>query len=96
MIRRTLVGTMLILAAGGLPLAQESEITFESIELSEGLYMLQGQGGFAGGNLGLLTGSDGVILIDDALEPLAEKVINAVEAHTKGTGRFRYQHSRTR
>ncbi len=83
MIRRTLVGTMLILVSAGLPLAQQSEITFKSIELSEGLYMLQGQGGFSGGNLGLLTGSDGVILIDDALEPLAEKVIDAVEAHTE-------------
>ncbi len=83
MIRRTLVGTMLILISAGLPLAQQSEITFKSIELSEGLYMLQGQGGFSGGNLGLLTGSDGVILIDDALEPLAEKVIDAVEAHTE-------------
>ncbi len=83
MIRRTLVGTMLILISAGLPLAQQSEITFKSIELSEGLYMLQGHGGFSGGNLGLLTGSDGVILIDDALEPLAEKVIDAVEAHTE-------------
>ncbi len=83
MIRRTLVATILILVSGGLQLAQQSEITFESTELSEGLYMLQGQGGFAGGNLGLLTGSDGVILIDDALEPFAEKVINAVEAHTE-------------
>ena len=83
MIRRTLVGTLLILVSAGLPLAQQSEITFESTELSKGLYMLQGQGGFAGGNLGLLTGSDGVILIDDALEPLAEKVIDAVEAHTE-------------
>jgi len=83
MIRRYLVGAMLVIVSGGLLLAQQSEITFKSIELSEGLYMLQGEGGFAGGNLGLLTGSDGVILIDDALEPLAEKVINAVETHSK-------------
>lgn len=83
MIRRTLVATILFLVSAGLSLAQQSEITFESIELSDGLYMLQGQGGFAGGNLGLLTGSDGIILIDDALEPLADKVIIAVEAHTE-------------
>ncbi len=83
MIRRYLVGAMLVLVSGGSLFAQQSEITFKSIELAEGLYMLQGQGGFAGGNLGLLTGSDGVILIDDALEPLAEKVINAVQAHTE-------------
>ena len=83
MIRQYLVGAMLVIVSGGFLLAQQSEITFKSIELSEGLYMLQGEGGFAGGNLGLLIGSEGVILIDDALEPLAEKVINAVETHSK-------------
>ena len=80
MIRPILVGAMLLLLGGSL-LAQQAEITFKTSELSEGLYMLEGQGGFAGGNMALLTGSDGVILIDDAIEPMAEKLINAVEKH---------------
>lgn len=83
MISRILSGAMLLIVTGASILAQQAEITFKSTELSDGLYMLEGQGGFAGGNFALLTGNDGVILIDDALEPMAEKVIKAVEALTK-------------
>ena len=83
MISRFITGLLLIVVLAGPVLAQESGISFKSIELSEGLYMLEGQGGFAGGNLGLLTGSDGVILIDDALESYSDLVIKAVEEHTQ-------------
>ena len=83
MIKRTAAGAILIFVLGSLLLAQQPEITFKSTELSEGLYMLQSEGGFGGGNFALLTGSDGVILIDDALERMAEKVIKAVEALTQ-------------
>lgn len=62
--------------------AQDSEISFKSTELAPGLYMLEGQGGFAGGNLGLLTGDDGVVLIDDGLEPLVSVTIAAIEKLT--------------
>jgi glyoxylase-like metal-dependent hydrolase (beta-lactamase superfamily II) len=54
------------------------EVTFESSEVAPGIYMLQGRGGFAGGNLGLLTGDDGVVLIDDGLEPLGAMTLAAV------------------
>ncbi|MFQ5547419.1 MAG: MBL fold metallo-hydrolase [Woeseia sp.] len=81
MIRRFVVGAILLIGSTGWLPAQQAAITFRSTDVAEGLTMLEGQGGFAGGNLGLLTGSDGVILIDDALEPLAETVIRAVEDH---------------
>lgn len=58
-------------------MAQE-EISFKSTEVGRNLYMLEGVGGFSGGNLGLITGDDGVVLIDDALEPLSDKVLAAV------------------
>ena len=58
--------------------AQDSEISFKSSEVAPGLYMLEGEGGFAGGNLGLLTGEDGVVLIDDGLPPLTEKLLAAI------------------
>src|SRR5690606_19331557 len=57
---------------------QEAKISFESIELAPGLYMLEGRGSFAGGNLGLLTGEDGTVLIDDGIEPLAPEMLAAV------------------
>lgn len=62
--------------------AQEGEISFKSTELAPGLYMLEGQGGFTGGNLGLITGDDGVVLIDDGLEPLVDLTLSAIESLT--------------
>lgn len=62
--------------------AQEGNVSFKSTELKPGLYMLEGEGGFTGGNLGLLTGDDGIILIDDGLEPLADKMLDAVQGIT--------------
>lgn len=64
--------------------AQETRITFASSEVAPGIYMLQGQGGFAGGNLGLLTGDDGVVLIDDGLEPLGDMTLVAVREVSGG------------
>ena len=62
--------------------AQADGVTFKSTELGTGLYMLEGQGGFAGGNLGLSTGEDGVVLIDDGLGQLASMTLSAVEEIT--------------
>jgi glyoxylase-like metal-dependent hydrolase (beta-lactamase superfamily II) len=64
--------------------AQEAEISFKTTEVGSGLYMLEGQGGFTGGNLGLSVGDDGVVLIDDGVVPLASKLLAAV---TDITGR---------
>jgi glyoxylase-like metal-dependent hydrolase (beta-lactamase superfamily II) len=58
--------------------AQQPEISFEATELAPGLYMLEGVGGFAGGNLGLSIGDDGVVLIDDGLPPLTDELLEAI------------------
>ena len=58
--------------------AAEPEISFASTELAPGLYMLEGVGGFAGGNLGVSTGEDGVVLIDDGLPPLTDELLAAL------------------
>lgn len=71
-----------VLAAGMLlaaNVAAQDDIQFKSTQLGTGLYMLEGVGGFSGGNLGLLIGDDGVVLIDDGLEPLAGKTLAAVQ-----------------
>ncbi len=62
---------------------QEPGITFQSTELAPGLYMLEGVGGFAGGNLGLLFGEDGAVLIDDGLPPLTDELLEAIGKLTK-------------
>ena len=74
--------TVISLIVASPVLAQEPQVTFASSEVAPGIYMLQGQGGFAGGNLGLLTGDDGVVLIDDGLEPLSDMTLAAVREVT--------------
>lgn len=62
-------------------LAQDAaapEVTFKSTELAPGLYMLEGVGGFGGGNVGLLTGDDGVVLVDDSFPPHTQTLLGAV------------------
>lgn len=63
-------------------IAQEGDISWKSTEIAPGLFMLEGQGGFAGGNISLLTGDDGVVLIDDGIEPVADVTVAAVESLT--------------
>ena len=43
-------------------------------QVSDNVYMLQG----AGGNIGVLTGKDGVFMIDDQFAPLSQKIKNAI------------------
>lgn len=74
--RRTGLVTIALISA--LAAQAQEEISFKSTELASGLHMLEGVGGFTGGNLGLLSGEDGVVLIDDGLEPLAPKLLAAV------------------
>ena len=70
------------LSVATVAMAQEADISFKSTELAPGLYMLEGQGGFTGGNLGLITGDDGVVLIDDGLETLVDLTLSAIESLT--------------
>lgn len=62
--------------------AAQDNVDFKSTEIYPGIHMLEGEGGFAGGNVCLVLGGDGVILIDDALEPMAPKLIAAIEGIT--------------
>ena len=82
---RIFLGTLLALCALSIAVtatAQEGEISWKSTEVAPGLFMLEGQGGFAGGNLGLITGDDGVVLIDNGIEPVVAATVAAVEALT--------------
>jgi len=54
---------------------------FDSIEikttkLTESIYMLEG----SGGNIGVLVGNDGIVIIDDQFAPLTEKIKKALTA----------------
>ncbi len=56
--------------------AQNSEdVTIETIQLSDNIYMLIGQGG----NIGVSIGEDGVFVIDDQFARLTPKILTAIK-----------------
>ncbi|MEM7355596.1 MAG: MBL fold metallo-hydrolase, partial [Acidobacteriota bacterium] len=64
--------------------AEQPQVTFKATELVPGLHMLEGVGGFGGGNVGLLTGDDGVVLVDDSFPPFTETLLAAVAEVASG------------
>ncbi len=83
MIRTSLTTTALCVALIGSPTAGEAQQDFSDVEIrtervSDGLYVLFGQGG----NIGLSVGDDGAFLIDDQYAPLTERILAAVAAVT--------------
>ena len=63
-------------------------ITLKTTHVRGNIYMLEGVGGFAGGNIGVSSGEDGVLLIDDLLGPMSEKITAAVTAINATKPRF--------
>ncbi len=57
-----------------------SKIEVKAEKVAGNVYMLYGVGGFAGGNIVVSVGSDGIVLVDDQFEPLVPKI----EAALKG------------
>ena len=51
-------------------------VNIKTTKVAGSVYMLEG----SGGNIGVLVGTDGVILIDDQFAPLAEKIKKAIAA----------------
>ncbi|GAA4362753.1 MBL fold metallo-hydrolase [Kangiella marina] len=54
---------------------KQPEVTIKAQQLSDGLYVLFGQGG----NIGLSVGDDGVYIIDDQYAPLTDKINAAID-----------------
>jgi glyoxylase-like metal-dependent hydrolase (beta-lactamase superfamily II) len=86
---KRLLGTPLVLAAtlaaalAATPAlaqdaAQAPEISFKSTEVSPGIFMVEGVGGFAGGNMAVLVGERYVAMIDDSMAPLAPTLLSHV------------------
>lgn len=63
--------------------AQQFATAFESTEVVPGIQMVAGVGGFGGGNMAVLTGTQYVAMIDDSMEPLAPQLLAHV-ADTAG------------
>jgi len=59
-------------------------VQIKTHKMSETIYMLEGDGG----NIGLLTGKDGTVMIDDQFAPLSEKIKTAIKQVTDAPVRF--------
>jgi cyclase len=75
--------SLLAVCTATLAAEEKPKVKFSATEVSSDLYMLTGVGGFAGGNIGLSVGEDGVVLIDDALPSSLDILQDAIKAITK-------------
>jgi glyoxylase-like metal-dependent hydrolase (beta-lactamase superfamily II) len=74
----------LLLAPAVLAQPNLEGVEIETVSVAPGISMLIG----GGGNLGVITGEDGVFLIDDQYAPMTEKIRAAVAKLDKGPIRF--------
>jgi len=65
-----------------------SKISLKTTHVRGNIYMLEGVGGFSGGNIGVSAGPDGVLMIDDQLSPMPEKINAALAKINPGKLRF--------
>jgi cyclase len=61
-----------------------SNVQIKTIPVAGNIHMLEG----SGGNIGVSTGPDGVLIVDDQFLPLAEKIAAAVEKLNQGPIKF--------
>jgi cyclase len=85
MLRRTLITIASAAAlAAGIARAQQapdfSKVEIKNEKVADNLYLLTGQGG----NMALLVGNNGPLLVDDQFAPLAPKIVAAVASLSGG------------
>ena len=82
---RLLLTLSLVLLAVRPASAQDfSEVTIKTTSVAGSISMLEGEGG----NIGVLVGPDGVLLVDDEYAPLASKIASAVKQLSPKPVRF--------
>ncbi len=89
LIRSGIVALLSLGIASISSLTHAQDVDFETVEIetipvAEDIYMLVGEGG----NIGVSTGEDGVLLIDDQYAPLTDKIKDAVDAIAEQPIRF--------
>ena len=69
-------------------LGDTAKVTLKTTAVAGGISMIEGENGFAGGNVGVSVGDDGVFVIDDELAPMTPKLKAALGALSKKPVRF--------
>jgi cyclase len=73
-IKLTLAAIVFAAAAAG-QATDYSKVQIETVKLAPNFYVLNGQGGA----IGVLTGPDGVLMVDSQFAPLTEKIVAAIK-----------------
>lgn len=72
---RNLIIVVILFASSQTVIAQNFDsVNIKTTKVAGSVYMLEG----SGGNIGVLVGNDGVILVDDQFAPLSEKIKKAI------------------
>ena len=82
---KKLLWAMILLPS--LAVAQErnfDNVVIDPVRVTDKIYMLKG----AGGNIGVLVGEDGILMIDDQFAPLSDKITKAIENINRGKIKF--------
>ncbi len=73
---------ILLIASFNCIAEEKNQLKFSTTEIATDLYMLEGVGGFTGGNIALSVGDDGVVMIDDAMPPMLGIMKEAIKSVT--------------
>src|SRR5947209_16352967 len=89
--RTTLVLTLALVPLAGSAVAQMGDPTKVHLRVTPvagTVSMIDGSDGFAGGNVAVVAGPDGVVLVDDDLQPLSARLRTMVGTISKKPVRF--------
>jgi glyoxylase-like metal-dependent hydrolase (beta-lactamase superfamily II) len=79
---------LLVAAPASAQFGDLSKVTLKTTPVTASISMIEGVNGFAGGNVGVSVGDDGVFIIDDELQPMTPKLKAALAALSKKPVRF--------
>lgn len=82
------LGGMSLSGTARAQMGDPATVTLKTTPLVGGISVIEGANGFAGGNVGVSVGTDGVFIIDDELTPLTAKLKAAIGALSKKPIRF--------
>jgi cyclase len=81
-------GAALFAGAARAQMGDPAKVTLKTTPVAGGISMIEGANGFAGGNVAVTVGEDGVFVVDDELAPLTPKLKAALAALSKAPVRF--------
>jgi glyoxylase-like metal-dependent hydrolase (beta-lactamase superfamily II) len=82
--RRLLIGMLALISTAAIAQQGLDTVQIKAQKITESIYMLKG----SGGNIGILVGKDGTLMIDDQFAPLSNKINGAIKTIDPGTIRF--------